>query len=121
MASRSALLGIQISIPAGAGQPVRLEMINPDATPHNLVIVQPGALEEVGMAANEMAKDPEAAKTGEFLPDSSKILYHTRMLKPDQSQVLRFVAPKEPGVYPFLCTFPGHFAIMQGVMTVKAK
>ncbi len=31
------------------GQPVRLELINPDATPHNLVIVEPRALEEVGM------------------------------------------------------------------------
>ncbi len=103
------------------GQPVRLELINPDATPHNLVIVAPGALEEIGMAANEMAKDPEAAKSGQFLPDSKKILHHSRMLNANQSEVMRFTAPEKPGVYPFLCTFPGHWILMRGEMIVQAS
>ena len=74
------------------GQPVRLDFINPDATAHNLVIVQPGALEEVGLAANEMAKDPASVKEGQFLPKSSKVLFHTKMLKPDSAESLRFTA-----------------------------
>ena len=61
-------------IPAKPNQPVRIELNNPDATPHNLVLVQPGSLEEVGLAANEMAKDPEAAKSGQFIPKSQKKL-----------------------------------------------
>ncbi len=101
------------------GQPVRLDFINPDATAHNLVIVQPGALEEVGLAANEMAKDPASVKEGQFLPKSSKVLFHTNMLKPDSAESLRFTAPKKPGEYPYLCTFPGHWVIMRGVMVVK--
>jgi len=41
------------------------------------------------------------------------------MLKPDSAESLRFTAPKKPGEYPYLCTFPGHWVIMRGVMVVK--
>ncbi len=30
-----------------------------------------------------------------------------------------FTAPKEPGEYPYVCTFPGHWRLMKGVMTVE--
>jgi len=29
------------------------------------------------------------------------------------------MAPKKPGKYPFLCSYPGHWTIMKGVMIVK--
>jgi hypothetical protein len=106
-------------IPAKPNQPVRIEFHNPDATPHNLVLVQPGSLEEVGLAANEMAKDPEAAKSGQFIPKSNKIILHTRMLKQGETESLRFKAPRKPGVYPYLCSFPGHWTIMKGNLVVK--
>jgi putative heme-binding domain-containing protein len=32
--------------------------------------------------------------------------------------VMRFNAPREPGVYPFVCTFPGHWVVMNGVMVI---
>ena len=32
--------------------------------------------------------------------------------------VLRFKAPTEPGIYPYLCTFPGHWVVMRGQMIV---
>ncbi len=100
-----------------AGQPVKLIFTNPDVTPHNLVIVEPGASAAVGMAANEMARSPDGLKQG-FIPKSSKILHHTGMLEQDTSDVLRFKAPETPGAYPYICTFPGHWIIMKGVMTV---
>ncbi|MBN38780.1 MAG: hypothetical protein CMI29_09990 [Opitutae bacterium] len=106
-------------IPAKPNQPVRIAFHNPDATPHNLVLVQPGSLEEVGLAANEMAKDPEAAKNGQFIPKSKKIILHTRMLKQGETEFLRFNAPRKPGVYPYLCSFPGHWTIMKGNLIVK--
>ena len=102
-----------------AGQPVRLILKNPDATQHNLVIVEPGAAEEVGMAGNEMAKDPKGLSKG-FIPMTNKILHHTGLLEPDTAEVLRFIAPQEPGTYPYLCTFPGHWIIMKGEMIVRA-
>jgi uncharacterized cupredoxin-like copper-binding protein len=101
-----------------AGQPVRLLFTNPDATQHNLVIIQPGQNERIGFAANEMAKDPSGV-TKDFIPDIPGILHHTKLLGPDEAQVLRFNAPTEPGIYPYICTFPGHWFMMKGEMIVE--
>jgi putative heme-binding domain-containing protein len=103
-------------------QPVKLIFTNADATDHNLVVVRPGALAEVGMAANDMAKDPKNA-AGDFVPESKRdlILEATPMIGPTrkaQAHVLRFRAPAEPGVYPYVCTFPGHWIVMNGQMVV---
>jgi putative heme-binding domain-containing protein len=107
------------------GQPVKLVFTNADATDHNLVIVQPGALAEVGIAANLMAKDPRNA-TSDFLPPdkSELILQATAMIgagRSTQIDVLRFKAPQEPGLYPYVCTFPGHWIVMNGLMVVAGS
>jgi plastocyanin len=102
-----------------AGQPVKLEFINPDATPHNLVIVKPGTGDAVGLAATRMAADPELAKSGQYIPKTDAVLFHTKMVPPIAGETLRFLAPKTPGAYPYICTFPGHWTIMKGVMVVK--
>ena len=102
-----------------AGQPVKLVFSNPDATEHNLLILEAGtSVEEIGLAANEMAKSPQGAKK-HYIPNDKRILYATKLIKTGRSETLRFIAPKKPGKYPFVCTFPGHWTIMQGVMIVK--
>jgi len=105
-----------------AGQPVKIVFTNPDATDHNLVIVKPDALADVGMAANEMAKDPKNANS-DFVPASKRdlILHASPMIGPTRKSlvhVLRFRAPTEPGIYPYVCTFPGHWVVMNGEMVV---
>lgn len=100
------------------GAPVKLVFENPDVTPHNLVIVQPGAADEVGMAGNEMAKQPDGMAKG-FIPDSPKIMHKTKMLMQGDSETLRFKAPAVPGKYPYICTFPGHWLVMRGEMVVE--
>lgn len=107
---------------ATVGQPVKIVFTNEDATDHNLVIVQPGKLADVGMAANEMARDPRNAAS-DFIPHEKAdlILHATPMIGPNRSakvSVLRFKAPDEPGIYPFVCTFPGHWVVMNGIMVV---
>jgi azurin len=102
---------------AKPGQPVKLVFANPDQMQHNLVIVKPGALEEVGIAGNEMAKDPEGIKK-DFVPKTDKVLHFTKLIDPNSTATLRFKAPMEPGNYPYVCTFPGHWVIMNGVMEV---
>ena len=107
------------------GQPVKLVLLNADATDHNLVITRPGALEEVGLAANAMAKDPRNAAS-DFVPleKGELILAATPMVGPSratQVAVLRFEAPQEPGLYPYVCTFPGHWIVMNGMMVVAAS
>ena len=110
------------TIEAKPNQPVKLIFTNPDATDHNWVLGQPGSLEAIGMAANAMAKDPALADS-DFIPSEQQglILAHSRMIGPGREtriQVLRFQAPEQPGLYPYLCTFPGHWLIMKGVMVV---
>jgi plastocyanin len=100
------------------GAPVKLVFENPDVTPHNLLIVQPGAADEVGLAGNEMAKTPDGFAKG-FIPDSPKILHKTKMLNQGDREVLRFTAPTAKGRYPYICTFPGHWLVMKGEMIVE--
>jgi len=106
------------SFTVSPGQPVKLILSNPDVTQHNLVIGKPGSLEELGLAGNEMAKDPAGLSKG-FIPSSDKILHHTRLLDQGTSETLRFAAPEARGVYPYLCTFPGHWILMKGEMVVE--
>jgi azurin len=101
-----------------AKSPVKLVFDNPDVTAHNLVIVQPSAADEIGLAGNEMAKDANGLAKG-FVPDSPKILHATKLLNQGESQTLRFTAPDTPGRYPFICTFPGHWLVMKGEMVVE--
>lgn len=101
-----------------AGAPVKLIFENPDVTPHNLLIVQPGAADEVGLAGNEMAKLTDGIAR-HFIPDSDKILHKTKLLNQNESETLRFIAPTTPGVYPYICTFPGHWLVMKGEMIVE--
>lgn len=101
-----------------AGAPVKLVFENPDVTPHNLLIVQPGAADEVGIAGNEMAKLADGFAKG-FIPQSDKILHKTKLLNQGDVEILRFKAPASPGRYPYICTFPGHWLVMKGEMIVE--
>lgn len=100
-----------------AGKRVQIIFYNPDAMPHNLLLVKPGALKEIGMAASTMtpSQDPKAKP---YVPDTPLVLQATRLLNWAETDRLAFVAPREPGEYPFVCTFPGHWVRMYGVMLV---
>ena len=100
-----------------AGKPVQIVLVNPDAMPHNLLVGKPGSLEQIGTAgaAMPMPSDP-AAKA--FVPNSPLVLHATRLLKEGETERLSFTAPAEPGEYIFVCTFPGHWVRMYGVMLV---
>ena len=100
-----------------AGRPVVVVLENNDIMPHNLIIGAPGSLKEIGMLAEKMASDPDAFKKG-FVPATKKVLHATRMLQPRESDRIQFDAPKEPGDYVFVCTFPGHWPVMNGIMRV---
>ena len=47
-----------------------------------------------------------------------QIIIHTKMLGGGESDTIEFDAP-EPGTYKFMCTFPGHYALMQGEFIVE--
>jgi glucose/arabinose dehydrogenase/azurin len=103
---------------ARAGQPVRIVFENPDSMPHNFVLVARGAEEEVGLLADEMASDPTSLAK-HFIPASPNVLHATPLVNPAARAELVFTAPTQPGRYPYLCTFPGHWRIMRGVLIVE--
>jgi azurin len=104
------------------GQKVKITLINPSDSvnrqPHNLLIVKPGKKDVVGMASNAGLSDPTFLTEKQAVPESEDILFHSKLLQPGEEDVLEFTAPDEPGDYPYLCTYPGHWAIMNGVMKV---
>jgi len=99
------------------GKPVQIVLANPDAMPHNLVIGQPGSLQEVATAGGIMPlpTDPEVKP---YVPDTALVLHATRLLTGGETERLNFTAPAKPGEYVYLCTFPGHWVRMYGVMLV---
>lgn len=103
-----------------AGKTVRIIFENPDFMQHNLLVLQPGSLETVGAAADKLATDPQGAEK-QYVPDMPEVLYSTRLVNPEETVELTFTAPEEPGAYPFVCTFPGHWRIMQGTMKVVSS
>ena len=70
------------------------------------------------MSAMQMAAAPDGMAKG-YIPEGADVLFHTKLIQPTQKEVLEFDAPSEPGLYPYLCTFPGHGMLMNGIMTVE--
>jgi len=100
-----------------AGKRVEIIFENPDFMQHNLVIVAMGALETLGKAADKLASDPRGADM-QYVPDIPEVLFSTKLLNPEETVTLSFIAPEKPGDYPYVCTFPGHWSLMNGVMKV---
>ena len=107
----------QTELSVTAGQYVELVLNNVDEMPHNLVLIEAGSLETFGVLVDEFLKSPNAANS-EYVPSSRYVLGATKMLDPGETGTIFFKAPDKPGEYPFICTFPGHWRMMQGILTV---
>ncbi|GDX44092.1 hypothetical protein LBMAG23_10690 [Bacteroidota bacterium] len=100
------------------GQTVQIVLENTDAMQHNLVVTRPGMREKVGKAGDAMMKDDKGAEKN-YVPSLPEVLFATPLVNPGQSYTLTFKAPAKAGDYPYVCTFPGHWTLMNGVMHVK--
>jgi putative membrane-bound dehydrogenase-like protein len=102
------------------GQRVFLTLKNTDSMQHNIVIIKIGTLPDFGMKADAFLTHPDAAKKN-YIPrmPHGTIIANSGMLDPGTQEVIVFDAPIVPGDYPYVCTFPGHWRMMQGVMTVR--
>ena len=100
------------------GQTVQIVLENNDAMQHNLVVTRPGMREKVGKAGDDMMKDDKGAEKN-YVPSLPEVLFATPLVNPGQSYTLTFKAPAKTGDYPYVCTFPGHWTLMNGVMHVK--
>lgn len=107
-------------IEVAAGETIKLTLKNIDSVPHNWVLLQPDSLASVGQLANQLLADPAAGQK-QYVPETSDVICYTDVVPAGQSFAIYFQAPDKPGRYPFLCTFPGHWMVMNGVLTVKKK
>lgn len=99
-----------------AGSKLKLVFNNNDDMLHNMLIVNPGTADNIGQLAIDLGLD--GLNKG-FIPESEDILYHTNLMQPHTSDAIYFEVPKKPGKYQYVCTFPGHSAIMRGIMIVE--
>jgi azurin len=103
-----------------AGEAIRLTLNNPDAVPHNWALLKPGTLQSVGQKCNELIADPEAVAR-HYIPQTEDVLAYTDVVEPYSNQTIYFRAPNSAGRYPYLCTFPGHWMVMNGILVVTEK
>ena len=100
------------------GAKVKLIFSNKDDMLHNLVITEPGARVEVANAALSLG---DSGVELNYVPKHSKVLWSTALLNPGETTSLIFSAPEREGIYPYVCTYPGHGLVMFGVMYVTNK
>ncbi|MEM6645910.1 MAG: plastocyanin/azurin family copper-binding protein [Bacteroidota bacterium] len=102
-------------IQVAPGATVRLTFNNVDDMQHNLLIVNDGMASAIGEATMAMGLQAEA---NQYVPNDPRVLYHTSLLQPGSSESIYFTAPAEPGVYQYVCTYPGHYITMRGTLRV---
>ncbi len=100
-----------------AGKPLQIAFFNPDAMPHNVVVGAPGSLELIGTTGGAMSMPSDPA-VKPFVPDVPQVLAATTLVTQGNTARLGLIAPTAPGEYVFVCTFPGHWVRMYGVMLV---
>ena len=114
----NAMQYVQKELRAKAGEGIALKFENPDIMPHNFVLVARGAEEKVTELSAKMVAEPDGFAR-HYVPETLDVLCYSRMLDPGQKTTVYFNAPKEPGRYTYLCSFPGHSQIMRGVLIVE--
>lgn len=105
-------------IAAQAGEKVIFVFPNDDSSGmmHNLAIITPGSRQTVLDAAVAMGA---AGLKKNFIPEIPELLASTPQVAQGMKYTLYFAVPDEPGDYHFICTYPGHGLIMQGIFAVQ--
>ncbi|WP_437231098.1 DUF6797 domain-containing protein [Planctomicrobium sp. SH661] len=110
----------QREIVAKPGEVLELTFENADVVPHNWALIKPGKLEAIGQLSNQLVSDPDAYPR-QYIPESDDVLAYVDIVDPGKNSTIFFQLPQEPGRYPFVCTFPGHWSVMNGVLSVTAE
>ena len=86
------------------------------AMAHNFVLLK------AGVNPQDVSNAAMTARDTDFIPPAmkDKIIANTGLAGGGETVEITFKAPVKPGTYPYLCTFPGHFAVgMKGELVVK--
>ncbi len=101
-----------------ANTQVIIDFENPDFMQHNLIVGTIGSLEIIGKAADEIAKSKNSDSYN-FVPEIPEVIAATGLVNPEDTESLVFTSPEMAGDYPYLCTIPGHWKTMNGIMKVE--
>jgi azurin len=109
----------QTEFTVAPGETVRLVFENVATSPsmvHNVVLINStddSVFQRVGEGGTR------AGSSNEYIPDDDAIIAHTPVAQPGETVEVTFTVPESTGDYGYLCTFPGHWATMQGTMKVQ--
>jgi azurin len=101
------------------GQTIELVFENTATSPsmqHNVVVLnttEAEVFERVGEAGMQ------AGSANDYVPEDDAIIAYTPMSTPGETVSVTFTVPEQTGDYGYVCTFPGHWATMQGTMRVE--
>ena len=101
---------------ARCGREDHLRESGRDAAQHRLLPARHGR----GAACNKQMEKPDEALKRNWLPEDPGIWLHSKTLNPHEKEEFGFKAPEKPGIYPFVCSMPGHAMIMHGRLNVFA-
>jgi azurin len=104
----------QVEVKAGSKIKLIFSNLDDDMT-HNLVIVEPETADEIGNLAIKLGMKGSQLS---YVPNNAKVLFHTSLVQPSTSETIYFVAPTKAGNYTYVCTYPGHHTVMQGILKV---
>ncbi|MEM7370752.1 MAG: azurin [Bacteroidota bacterium] len=79
---------------------------------HNFVLLKPG----VDIA--DFALKAVAAIDNGYIPEGDDVIVHTNLIGGGESTTITFTAPAK-GIYDYICSFPGHYSLMQGKLIVE--
>jgi putative heme-binding domain-containing protein len=100
------------------GARVALTFHNTDPSmPHNVVVVKADQVQSFGEQSMVLATNPRAIAT-HYVPDDPAEICFSPILNPGDQYTVYFEAPQQEGEYRFLCTYPGHWRVMQGSLFV---
>ncbi len=115
--SNDLMLFDKTSLSAKAGKNIKLTLnhtgkIGKEFMGHNFVLLKKDVdVDDFAMLALDF-------KENEYVPKNNNFIVHTRMLGGGESETINFII-EEPGTYKYVCTFPGHYQIMQGELTIE--
>ena len=99
------------------GTKVKIVFKNTDEMDHNLIVTKPNSREEVVMAALQMGGEGPMKN---YIPEMAQVLWSIPIVSADQTKSITFTAPNEEGIYPYVCTYPGHGFVMFGAMYISS-
>ena len=86
--------------------------------PHNFVVILPGSLEEIGIARPSPPPRSPGPSSGSSFRNPTKSCWPAGCCSPANCNGSPSTPPTQPGVYPYVCTYPGHWRRMYGAMYV---